>query len=193
MITATATLKPVKVFEITVTYQNVTVNTHYNGCEIAIRCETGLKARFVSRRERFSFMIDDVEVNSFDTTAACFVSELRQARMAAKLGKTVSVEVVAGQLYSEKTEPVMTYYTTGPHFFETSQSDAAKFVAQYIATGDETALLALSDYLEERLGLPIATAGKLADVVLAENEAAATRERCKGLRVSKQTYRQWSR
>ncbi len=167
----------VKVFEIKVTFTHFAQNTQYNACETGIRCETGLKPHFVHRRERFSFMIDDVEMTSVVNTAAGFVNDLRAARLAAKLGKTVTVEIVSGDLYGTIDEKVLTHNAVG-FVWNTNdcKSDAAKFIATYIATGDETALLVLSDYLEEKSLPPIAVAGVLADVVARDATIEAQRK-----------------
>jgi hypothetical protein len=167
----------VKVFEIKVTFTHFAQNTQYNKCETGIRCETGLKPHFVHRRERFSFMIDDVEMNTVVNTAAGFVNDLRAARLAAKLGKTVTVEIVSGTLYGTESEKVMTHHAAG-FVWNTNdcRSDAAKFIATYIATGDETALLALSDYLEEKSLPAIAVAGVLADIVARDATIDAQRK-----------------
>lgn len=158
----------VKVYEVAVSFTHAAQTGPYNNCEIAIRCETGLKPQFVIRRERFSFVSDDVEMNSHNTTAAEFVATVRAARFSAKIDKSrpVTLSIRSGQLYGTTEAVVLEMLAGTVRKAGESTSDAATFLADYLATGNETALLVLSDYLAEKFGerMAIATAGTLADV-----------------------------
>lgn len=173
-----ANIKPVEVFEIAVQFTHIAVNSPYNNAEVAIRWESGLKPRFVIRRERFSFVIDDVELNTHDTDAAGFVIELRAARLAVKNGKNETrVLVRRGKLYSEAETVVLKSFKGNHDKAEACVSEAVSFLIDFLTTGNETALLVMSDYLTEKLGerMAIATGGVLADVVSAAKQLEAQR------------------
>lgn len=167
------------VFEVTVQYTSIAANSPYGTREAAIRCETGLKPRFVHRAERFSFVIDDVEMSAFDQTAGGYVVNLRAARLAIKNGsRETRVIVRQGKLYQEAETVALVSFKGEHKITENTGSDAVSFLIQYLTTGDETALLVLSDYLVEKLGerMAIANAGVAADLVEAAQMLQAQRD-----------------